>query len=544
MLLAARLGERVMIKVERLHYGKLVSDNGAGVVSSGLGVTLRSKGLSPAWAADLQLDSLLDVKVFDPDMIDPAMSQTGLLIVRTFPRTNGPFSGRTILVRARFRPERGEGAGGRVHQQAAIWVVSSEDWKEYAASILAKAGSELKAVPDRAEEEGSKRFDGPPLPIELLKADEGKPPQRTEQVRRILDTLLPSELSSGAALDFGIESFKSESEFLSAVGAALKEIVKCPYYRHWPDICIGSGLRQPRSGLLIRYLPSERFDPPAPIDDNSVNRRLKELSVRPAAPNEKWKYAILEPAQLPSPSIAPPASQWAGERTDPRPSTFGEFLNDYRRERSPEAARLLMDFVAEPKGVGPATQFLSNPRVFLTSEEQNARGAINLAIQGPSGSVDIARAFDCCLFLETCGEISSHQASRALWWEKLRRELLEIGILLPAEVARLERTPFFASIKRDPRVNEVIIQSERLRKWFYAINEYGYARGLQGPERYALKELVRRLTKLPERRPGDDTNLGLHGDVVIGAHVLLSDIEFRNLAREFLLPVLNALLPS
>src|SRR5437868_14876334 len=109
MLVAPRLGDTVMIEVEHLNYGKLVSTERGPVSSEGYGVTRRSSGVDPASVSDLRLNALLDVSMFDTEMIDAGMAAEGLLFVRTSPGASGAFSNRTVLVRARFRPENGDG---------------------------------------------------------------------------------------------------------------------------------------------------------------------------------------------------------------------------------------------------------------------------------------------------------------------------------------------------------------------------------------------------------------------------------------------------
>ena len=162
------------------------------------------------------------------------------------------------FLRARFRPEDGEGGHGRLHQQSATWVASFADWRRYPAACLALAASELRASPDQAEDLEASRFGGPPLRWRVARADDGA-------VRRLLaeqpwaGELLEflargAETRADLALDFGANDFSRESEFLAAVGLALQFLPET--YPRWPDLCVSSGLTHELGGVCLRYLPS------------------------------------------------------------------------------------------------------------------------------------------------------------------------------------------------------------------------------------------------------------------------------------------------
>ncbi|MFY9832528.1 MAG: hypothetical protein WAK66_07430, partial [Methylocystis sp.] len=74
----------------------------------------------------------------------------------------------------------------------------------------------------------------------------------------LLDVLTRhARTDDGCLVTFGAGcDFKSEMEFLAAVGAALRQLPQD--YPRWRDIVILSGLRQRIAGLCLRFLPSYR----------------------------------------------------------------------------------------------------------------------------------------------------------------------------------------------------------------------------------------------------------------------------------------------
>ena len=143
------------ISLERLHYGKLASGDALSVPpSEGYGVTLRSSNLQPADDRLLSPPQLMALRRFEPDLVDPAARQRGSLLVRLSPE---PHSRRAIFLRARFRPEDGEGGNGRLYQQSAVWSVAAAEWRRHPAALLAMVGAELEATPDLVSDPESVR---------------------------------------------------------------------------------------------------------------------------------------------------------------------------------------------------------------------------------------------------------------------------------------------------------------------------------------------------------------------------------------------------
>ena len=243
------------ISFQRLHYGKLVSGRGPRApASSGYGITRRTQGLDPSTDSLLTPPRVLGLRRFEPDSIDIDARARGCFVAR--PTHDGAMA----FLRARFRPEDGEGGHGRLHQQSATWVTPFESWRHYPAACLALAASELRASPDAAEEGESSRFGGPPLRWRVAHAD-------GDAVRRLLaqepwaEVMLEflargAETGAEAALDFGSDDFARESEFVAAVGLTLQFLPES--FPRWRDIGVSSGLTHRLSGLCVRYLPSLR----------------------------------------------------------------------------------------------------------------------------------------------------------------------------------------------------------------------------------------------------------------------------------------------
>ncbi|MGD9539765.1 hypothetical protein [Methylocystis sp.] len=250
------------ISLERLHYGKLASGASLSVpAAAGYGVTLRSRNLLSSDDRLLSPPRLMALRRFEPDLVDPGLSQRGAFVARVSPEPN---SRRAIFLRARFRPEDGEGGHGRLYQQSAIWSVAAADWRRHPAALLAMAGSELEALPDLASEDEQVRFSAEPARYVVRRLD----PQdvwsaledaleKTYWAAPVLEFLARgAETGEDATLTFGADHFASEAAFLRAVGLALQFLPAS--YPRWREISVVSGLRQGSLGLCLRYLPSLR----------------------------------------------------------------------------------------------------------------------------------------------------------------------------------------------------------------------------------------------------------------------------------------------
>jgi hypothetical protein len=503
MRLAHRVGETIMVDVEHLNYGKLVARHNEGLAASeGLGVTRRSKGLNAAHVADLRLSALLDVQPFDPSMIDRDMARSGILLVRTLPRTAPHFAGRTVLVRARFRPENGEGAPGRLHQQAAIWLIWKDEWSGYAQDVLRKAANELIAEPDKMDESPSARFDVAPKPVELR--SEALPGDlSSEPVRHILNILLPQasligEDDSVRSITFGKGDFPhGEKQFLQAVGTALDALPR--NFNRWDDICIGSGLRPDCGTLRIKYLPSNSSQlGPAP-DQRSIERRLGSTD-RPRRARSLTND-IDRPFDAPAAAVHSKiaSSDWVMTETTartadaPAPASspleaFAAALSEHRKGRTVETSKRLIE-AARAFEFPPATGVHDR-----YTDERLTHQAVLEALEGPDPSYALGTAFDRALLFEGLDAAYEGGAPQR-WLEDLARRLTARGVLLPAELDRIRRCKFYPKLLEQDRMTSLVMDSEQVSKWMARREQEGDRERLELPEKLML-QLDRRRQEL------------------------------------------------
>lgn len=240
---------------QRLHYGKLVSGRAQSVpANEGYGITRRTGGLERDNDQWLTPPRVLGLRRFEPDSIDVEARARGCFVAR--PALNDSMA----FLRARFRPEDGEGGHGRLHQQCSTWVTPFSQWRRFPAACLALAASELRASPDLAEEDEASRFGGPPLRWRVARA-EGAAVRRLLAQEPWAESVLEflargAETGAEASLDFGADDFTRESEFLAAVGLAFQFLPET--YPRWGDLSVASGLTHALSGICLRYLPSLR----------------------------------------------------------------------------------------------------------------------------------------------------------------------------------------------------------------------------------------------------------------------------------------------
>jgi hypothetical protein len=244
--------ETSVISFYRLHYGKLAEGEERRVPpSAGYAVTRRSRGLDPAYDQFLSPPRLMGLRRFEPDAIDIDARATGCFVARALGES-------VVFMRARFRPEDGEGGFGRLHQQSAIWIGDYETWRRGPAACLAVASRELRALPDFAGEGAAARLNDAPLRWRVTPPDpEGVRliVERAAWAPPMLEMLLDhAESEDDALLDFGAHDFATEGDFLAAVGWALQYLPRA--YPRWRDIGVVSGLANALPGLCLRYVPS------------------------------------------------------------------------------------------------------------------------------------------------------------------------------------------------------------------------------------------------------------------------------------------------
>lgn len=248
--------------LDRLHYGKLASGATLRIpATEGYGVTRRSRNLRADDDRLLSPPRLTGLRRLEAERIDPAARRLGGLLARVAPEQE---SRRAVFLRARFRPEDGEGGQGRLYQQCALWIVSSAEWRRHPAALLAMAGAELEARPDLVTQDQASRFGDGPLSYLMRRVDPRDAwsalEEALEKARWAAPTLeflaRGAERGEDATLTFGADDFAAEADFLAAMGLALQFLPLS--YPRWREISVVSGLRCAPQGLCLRYLPSLR----------------------------------------------------------------------------------------------------------------------------------------------------------------------------------------------------------------------------------------------------------------------------------------------
>ena len=169
---------QILVTAEVVTYGKLVDDDEDGSIVPGFEHAVTSRSSAVKDDVPMLLPSrLLGDRAAEPRQIEPreaaigqaggapkdspdgALLVTGLSSLKCFGEQPG-----VALMRFRFRPELGEGCGGRRYLQARIWLVRFADWREHAGDILHCASEKLAAVPDVARKNDN-RFAQPAVQI-------------------------------------------------------------------------------------------------------------------------------------------------------------------------------------------------------------------------------------------------------------------------------------------------------------------------------------------------------------------------------------------
>jgi hypothetical protein len=451
------------MEIERLRYGKLVtSDDGRVPNSEGYGVTSRSSGLDATDDEELRLAKLFEVKRFEADLVDPVHAATGILLVRYRPAAGRP-SREVVFVRARFRSEYGEGAAGRLYQQATIWVVRESDWQHHPAVLLEHAAEKLRAIPDRIDIPRAERFDLEPERVATPEVAGKSLDDLSPGSLRILDAILPAagpvrpdapDVQRG--IIFGSDTYPSEAEFLRAVGDALQVLPE--EFEGWHDIVIAAGLRRAVWKTCIRYLGSlARTAPADPVDVEAIRKRIdgcrgSYLSSathvpctddRPPARGEQER-ASLAPVDLPG--VRPCLGAAWREK-------FALFMADWRAYlKSPERANILHARARE------VASLLREGSVEIEEHKQQhpqAWGALHVicslsTLQPSPAELPLGHLLD---LGEFCARLSGVAAARAGLLAALINRLVELDVLFEAEVAALEMSALRDDLSSDHRLS-------------------------------------------------------------------------------------------
>jgi hypothetical protein len=525
MLAINPISDAIMIDVDYLNFGKLISSaDGLSAAPEGLGVTSRSRGLKAEHDGELRLNTLLEVQVFSPAMIDAKLVDKGLLLVRTLPRTAAAPRGRTVFVRARFRQESSTSSDSRPHQQASIWVLNADMWYAHPAAILAKVGKELEAEPDSAD--GRQRFGAAPKEVMLAGTHASGEDTHNAKWRYayycILDMLL-REIGSDARphdreITFGSDVFGTEAEFLAVVGGALQDLPLD--FERWKDIRIGSGMRS-SGGLIIRYLPSEEKTMTAEISQERVvsirRRREREWGGQPVRAAKATLQPISPTEPATGPAVATNASAAVGApATGPSAKDaardFQFSLTAYQNNPNRNTARDLMKSAEQVESTNAihCMESLDNRLTFA---------AISSMTREPRAGLPLGALYDRVLFLSRLP--SSPVADQ--WFEAFLAAISKAGVLLPKELGRLQGSMLDEKLARNEKLRETYKNSQELRTWLKQVQTnpdaalYGHDLGFLRKLRGRLDAILAGLSYQGDR--------GIHRDVIIGANLMLSPSE-------------------
>ena len=570
MLTAPRPDCTLMVEIEHLHYGKLVSGEEGRVPSSeDHGVTRRSRGLHASDDHAVRLPALLDVKRFDNELIDPGVNKRGILLVRTLqPRLKGVPE--VVLVRARLRPEDGDGGHSRLHQQAAIWFVEWNDWREHPSGIL-RAASELRAIPDRIDDP-KPRFDVDRLQFPFQRWEGRMPATLSPGLKKILNLLLTAD--SARSISFGVDDFATEAEFLLTVGEAL-ELLPGNYGR-WDEISIASGLRHERDGLYIRYLPSSVQVSGPDVDERMIKQKLDskspklntprqpavvQLTPKPpktapaeVAPEMRATAPVATPVSAaPMPDAAAHATMLAASRPAQNglAAVFAKTLNEYYyRGKDSHSAK---EFLRSAAALLEATGAITSQTTFktgdfgLTQHELAALEAVRVLRQDRASSLPFGALID-------LAELFLHLRQDRQWADVAetiltitRRKFAKLYILFPVELALMEKYQDGLEFLRDQLdAREVFERSQRLKAWLVRVGEDGNLEANPAILKQ-LDRLCQRISMLYGHDRDQDMKLpaeGIHRKYVTTLDAVISPYRWELGARETFLqtfPVLHAL---
>ena len=206
-------GKRVVAEKSYEHLGKKYTAKNFVPGSEGFDITRRSTGLKVDKIFDLGISKILDRR-FSPNMMSDYGSDVGVLAIRVFA------DGSVGAVRARFRPEAGDGGQGRVYQQSSSWKIPREFWTRHAGLVLNRL-AQLRAVPDLVTEDDRKLASDEPhvfnAPEHVVFTYESLSPDE----KYLADVLLTPRTGT-AVIPTG--RFESEETFLRAFGAAYETV--------------------------------------------------------------------------------------------------------------------------------------------------------------------------------------------------------------------------------------------------------------------------------------------------------------------------------
>ena len=131
-----RLRTAVPIQIELLKSGKLVSGHDERVpCEEGYSITRRSTGIQ-RYSTFLTTKDILGERLNILRVDAETLHRAGVFALRRLRRADTRLPDKLVMMRARFLPEGGTGAGGRVFQQAEFWLIDWQDWLDHSRQLL------------------------------------------------------------------------------------------------------------------------------------------------------------------------------------------------------------------------------------------------------------------------------------------------------------------------------------------------------------------------------------------------------------------------
>lgn len=302
------------IRIEFLKSGKLVSGLDEHVPDrEGYSITRRSAGVG-RYGAVLSSKQICGERLNIYDIDRETLGGAGVFVLRRMPAVAAELPPKMIMMRARFIPEAGRGAGGRIFEQAEFWLVERSDWTSHPGEILADARNRLIASTDSINEPASSRLNAGPILLDRVAF--GSPDTCLEIeaaangtlaiLHRILDAGDENGFDHGAGrLEFGLASFKDEEAFLNAAIFACNVLAHVRHdhpNRAWVErrldnvmLCTGySGRFGGSASPCITFRRSDSITPPS-VDRAAVLSVLERLVLPGYPPGPARVLAEFQP---------------------------------------------------------------------------------------------------------------------------------------------------------------------------------------------------------------------------------------------------------
>jgi hypothetical protein len=298
--------DRRPVKIALLRFGKLVLEpTGAVHFDAGYAVTYKT----PDFVGNGKClpDALLGGLQLNDTHVEPQASRDGGLLLRLVPLDGGD---RVVAMRARLRPEAGDGHGGRGYVQATVvQTVTGDGWAAMPASFPARCAETLRAEPDLFSVPLAERSPGFPLDLE---PDDVPAPTLAELAalpgrRRARLVSIARAIMEARPLVVGMDGFDPDEPgpedarsrarlFFEAVGKALAflraERVSIP-----DGLVLAAGFASTILPGSVRLLAGQCSAPGLDDDLSALEAALARHVAKPTGPIAPWP-GDLEPAPI------------------------------------------------------------------------------------------------------------------------------------------------------------------------------------------------------------------------------------------------------